>query len=149
MGDPLDDGFRKTVRRISKDKGLSSLGDAFVNLVYSSAKSRSLGRPFGCKVSDRVLSRSLTLSGIEIPRRLNHGERGDIVEGTLAYAWSNNLITLEEAVGTVEKRLRRAELAIRSAEYDASAEAFSELFLIAMRRICGRNSGGSGRQSIG
>lgn len=135
------DGFGEAVRRISKDKGLSRLGDSFVNFVYSSAKSRSTGRPFGGKVPDRVLSRSLALSGIGMPPRLNHGERGDIVEGALAYAWSKNLLTLDEAVSTVERKLNMVEFQSQSAEDEASALAFSELFLIAMRRICGTDQG--------
>lgn len=126
------------VRMLANDKGLSRLGDSFVNLVYSSAKTRAGGKPFGGRVPDKVLSRSLLISGVRVPPRLNHGERGDIVEGALAYAWSRNLISLEEAILVVERSLGRVGCESRTMEYEASAHAFSELFLMAVNRVCGK-----------
>jgi hypothetical protein len=137
---PTSDVY-ETILALSKDKGFSRLGDAFVNLVYSSAKSRSSGRPFGGKVPDKILSRSLSMSGVKVPSRLNHGERGDIVEGALAYAWTNDLLTLEEAVGVVESGLRGMKCESRKEEEEAAAKAFAVLFLTAMSRICGPGTG--------
>lgn len=141
MGEAPDKDMYETIQTLSKDKGLSRLGDSFVNLVYSSAKSRSSGRPFGGKVPDKILSRSLSISGVKFPTRLNHGERGDIVEGALAYAWTKDLLTLEEAVGVLEAGLRGVKCESRREEEDAAAKAFSVLFLTAMRRICDHGTG--------
>lgn len=133
--------MHETIQALSKDKGLSRLGDSFVNLVYSSAKSRSSGRPFGGKVPDKILSRSLSMSGVKVPHRLDHGERGDIVEGALAYAWTNDLLTLEEAVEILEAWLRGMKSESRREEEEVTARAFSVLFLTAMRRICSPDTG--------
>ncbi len=142
MGEPPTNDVYGTLQVISKDKGLSRLGDAFVNLVYSSAKSRSSGKPFGGKVPDRVLSRSLSIAGVRTPPRLNHGERGDIVEGTLAYAWMRGLLTLEEAVGVLEAGLRGVGCDSRQKEEEGAAKAFSAIFLTAIKRICGPGAEG-------
>ncbi|MEM4657241.1 MAG: ribonuclease III family protein [Candidatus Methanosuratincola sp.] len=141
MGDVPTKGMYETIQALSKDKGLSRLGDSFVNLIYSSAKSRSSGKPFGGKVPDKILSRSLSISGLKAPARLNHGERGDIVEGALAYAWTKDLLTLEEAVGVLEAGLRGVTCESRREEEEVTAKAFSVLFLTAMRRICGQETG--------
>jgi len=142
LGDaPVSDVYG-TIQALSKDKGLSRLGDSFVNFIYSSAKSRSSGKPFGGKVPDKILSRSLSLSGVKVPTRLNHGERGDIVEGVLAYAWTKNLLTFEEAVCVLEASLRGVTCESRREEEEAAAKAFSALFLTAIRRVCGPVKGG-------
>jgi len=126
------------------DKGLARLGDALVNLVFSYAKTRVKGRPFGEKVPDRVLSRALELSKMPFPRRLSHGERGDYVEAIIAYSWMRGLLPFEEAVATLtsEMSLSEAVSESRGMEREAAARGFSRLLLLCVERVKSRGAGG-------
>lgn len=125
----------KSLERIARDKDWARLGDSFINLVYSMAKTRAIGKPVGERVPDRVLSKALDLSRTIEFTRMTPGERGDVVEAILAYAWSNNLISLEEAVETLFRRVVTINFDSRSYEADVSARAFSDLLRIATKRI--------------
>lgn len=142
------EGARGGVGRISllmKEKGLARLGDAFVNLIYSSAKTKVMGAPFGEKVPDRVLSMALEISKIPVPHRLNHGERGDIVEALLAYAWTNRMLDVDEAVEVLRAGIPQECFDRRSWEREAMARAFSALIRLALQRIeGGEGQGGEG-----
>ncbi len=120
--------------RVAKDKGLASLGDSFVNLVYSTAKTRSLNKPVGERVPDRVLALALKMAELPYPARLSSGERGNLVEATLAYAWMNNVVSLEEAVAIVCASIS-GRLNTASQEREASARAFSGLLRLAVSRM--------------
>jgi hypothetical protein len=119
------------------DKGLARLGDAFVNLAFSYAKTKVKGRPCGEKVPDRVLSRALELSKVPFPSRLDHGSRGDIVEATLARSWMRGALSLDEAVATlaVELSISDAVSESRAMEREAAARAFSRLLRLAIERL--------------
>ena len=117
------------------EKGLARLGDAFVNLVYSTAKTKSMGAPQGEKVPDRVLSMALEISRVPVPLRLTIGDRGDIVEALLAYAWTNGLLGLDEAVEIIRAKIPMECFDSRSLEREAMAQAFGALFKLALRRI--------------
>ena len=131
----MDDGLKARLREFGADKGLARLGDSFVNLVYSAAKTKSQGKPAGEKVPDRVLSESLRLADLPIPVRLDHGERGDVVEAVLGYAWMHGMLTLEEAVETVRQTRVLQDFQSIALERDLSARAFSKLLKMAFGRI--------------
>jgi len=120
-----------------RDKDLARLGDSFVNLVYSTAKTKASGRPVGEKVPDKVLSEALKIAKLQVPMRLTHGERGDVVEAVLAYAWMHNMLPLEEAVAILYTTISGAEYESRSLEREMSAKAFSKLIRVAVDRIEG------------
>lgn len=130
------------------DKGLARLGDAFVNLAFSSAKTRVKGKPFGEKVPDRVLSMALELAKLEVPLRLDHGARGDIVEAIIAGAWIGGSLSLEEATAAIASELSASHAASesRGLEREAAARAFAKLVLICVGRAAG---GGGGRDEEG
>jgi len=125
------------MRGILRDKDLARLGDSFVNLVYSTAKTKASGRPVGEKVPDKVLSEALKIAKLQVPMRLTHGERGDVVEAVLAYAWMHNMLPLEEAVAILYTTISGAEYESRSLEREMSAKAFSKLIRVAVDRIEG------------
>lgn len=126
---------RARLQALCDDRGLAQLGDSFVNLVYSLAKSRAGGSPVGEKVPDRVLSEALGISGLPTPARLKHGERGNIVEAALAHAWMGNMITVDGAAAVVQDSLSRGEFRSAALERQLAAKAFSKLFKDAVARI--------------
>ena len=128
-------------RLLAGDKGLSRLGDAFVNFAYSYAKTRAKGRPFGEKVPDSVLSKALELAKIPVPNRLHAGQRGDIVEALLAQAWLGKRLTLDEAVDVLYTGLVRGSYESRALERELSARAFADLIKLAKERLEGVNLG--------
>ncbi len=119
-----------------RDKGLARLGDAFVNLVFSYAKTKVKGRPSGEKVPDRVLSRALELSRIPFPRRLNHGERGDFVEAAIDFSWMRGHISLDDAVEVLvsEMSISDSVSESRGLEREAAARGFARLLLLAIHK---------------
>jgi hypothetical protein len=106
-----------------------------VNLAYSSAKTKARGRPCGEKVPDSVLSKALEISKIPVPLRLNQGERGDVAEAMIAYAWTKKMLTLEEAVNTLCPELARVDCDSRSLERELAAKAFASLVKLAASKI--------------
>jgi hypothetical protein len=127
------------------DKGLARLGDAFINLAFSYAKTKVKDRPCGEKVPDRVLSKALELSKVPFPKRLDHGGRGDIVEATLARSWMMGILSLDEAVAAIasELSLSNALSESRALEREAAARAFSRLLLLCMERLEKAGDGGA------
>lgn len=112
----MDEAIKKTISALMRDKGLSRLGDAFVNFAYSSAKTRVRGMPFGEKVPDRVLSMALEIAKVPVPSRLSHGERGDIAEALLAHVWMGRRLSLEEAVDILAAGMSKGEYGSRALE---------------------------------
>ncbi len=52
------------IQRVVRDRQLASLGDAFINFVYSLALTQISGHPKGVKVSDKILSEAFKLAGL-------------------------------------------------------------------------------------
>jgi hypothetical protein len=127
------------------DKGLARLGDAFINLAFSYAKTKVKGRPCGEKVPDRVLSKALELAKVPYPKRLDHGGRGDIVEATLARSWMMGSLSLDEAVSTIASELSLSDAISesRAMEREAAARAFSRLLLLCVERLERSGDGGT------
>ena len=128
-------------------KGLARLGDAFINLAFSYAKTKEKGRPCGEKVPDRVLSKALEMAKVPFPKRLDHGGRGDIVEATLARAWMMGTLSLDEAVSTIASELSLSDAVSesRAMEREAAARAFSRLLLLCVERLEKSGNGGAGQ----
>lgn len=85
------------------DKELASLGDAYVNFVYSLALSWKKSRPIGKKVKGTVLAEALRKAGLRnrMPSRMTSHKLADAAEALMVYAWLNDYLTLEESVGTL------------------------------------------------
>lgn len=100
--------FLKTHRNLTEvltDHKLASLGDAFINLVYSLALSNKKEEPSGAKVKGHVLAEAIKKAGLRkhMPSRITRHMLADAAEALVVYAWLHHYITLEESTETLEK----------------------------------------------
>jgi hypothetical protein len=88
------------IQRALRDRQLASLGDAFVNFVYSLALTQISGHPKGVKVSDKVLSEAFKLAGLRqyLGTRLSKKDLANASESLLMEAYRKQLLTIEESV---------------------------------------------------
>jgi len=109
---------------ILTDHRLASLGDAYINLVYSLAISNRKGEPTGAKVKGTLLAGAIKKSGLRefLPSRITRHIIADAAEALVVYAWLNNYITLEESVKIIAKT-------------DDPTEGFSQLLVKIKERI--------------
>ncbi len=100
--------FLKTHRNLTEvltDHKLASLGDAFINFVYSLALSNMKKQPCGAKVKGRVLAEAFKKAGLRkyMPSRITRHMLADAVEALVVYAWLHHYITLEDCSEILEK----------------------------------------------
>jgi Ribonuclease III len=90
----------ETLQRIMRDKQLASLGDAFVNFVYSLALTKIDGHPEATKVSDRILSDAFRLAGLRehMRTRVSRKDLANAAESLLVEAYRRQLISIDESV---------------------------------------------------
>ncbi len=90
----------ETIQRTMRNKQLASLGDAFVNFVYSLALTKIKGSPQGVKVSDRILSEALRLADLRdyLGSRLARKDLANAAESLLVEAYRRRLISIDESV---------------------------------------------------
>jgi dsRNA-specific ribonuclease len=90
----------ETLSQIMRNKQLASLGDAFVNFVYSLALTQANGKPQSVKVSDRILADAFKLSGLRkyLGTRISKKDLANASESLLVDAYQKKLITIEESV---------------------------------------------------
>jgi len=95
----------KSLQEVLVNHGLASLGDAYINFVYSLALSNRKGKPSGAKVKGKALAEALRKAGLReyLPSRMTSHMLADAAEALIVYAWLHNYITLEETIGTLEK----------------------------------------------
>jgi hypothetical protein len=88
------------IRRVLRDKQLASLGDAYVNFIYSLALTRLSGEPQGVKVSDRILAEAFKLAGLRefLGSRIARKDLANASESLLVEAYRRDLLTIEESV---------------------------------------------------
>jgi Ribonuclease III len=93
----------ETIQRIIRDKHLASLGDAFVNFIYSLALTKAHGRPEAIKVSDRILSEAFRLAGLRehMRTRISRKDLANAAESLLVEAYRQHLISIDESVQVV------------------------------------------------
>lgn len=94
-----------SLREVLIDHDLASLGDAYVNFVYSLVLSNKRGKPSGAKVKGVALAEALRKAGLRkyLPSRMTSHALADAAEALIVYAWLYNRITLEESVAILEK----------------------------------------------
>jgi hypothetical protein len=113
-----------SLTEILVDHKLASLGDAYINLVYSLVISNKKGEPSGAKVKGTLLAGAIKKSGLRdfLPSRMTRHTMADAAEALVAYAWINNHVNLEESVKIIERA-------------DDPVEGFSQLLTQIRSRI--------------
>jgi hypothetical protein len=91
--------------QILADRKLASLGDAYINFVYSLALSQRKGKPSGAKVKGTALAEALRKAGLRehLPSRIDKHVLSDAAEALVVYAWLHDLLTLEDSVEILGK----------------------------------------------
>jgi hypothetical protein len=90
----------ETIRHVVNDKQLASLGDAYVNFIYSLALTKINGRPQATKVSDRILSDAFRLAGLReyLGTRRSRKDLANAAESLLIETYRKQLISIDESV---------------------------------------------------
>jgi len=106
------------------DEKLASLGDAYLNFVYSLALSQKDGVPVGARAKGKVLAEAFRRTGLKkyLPPRTDRHKRANAVEALIVYAWIQKAITISESVEV----LRRSE---------DEVEGFCNLIDLVRRRL--------------
>jgi len=96
---------QRSLNQVLIDHSLASLGDSYVNFVYSLAMSERKGAPLGIKVKGSMLAEALRKAGLRqcLPSRMSRHALADAAEALIVYAWLSNRITLGESVAVIEK----------------------------------------------
>jgi hypothetical protein len=115
---------KESLSEVLTDHDLASLGDAFVNFVYSLALSNKKGKPIGKKAKGTLLAEALRRAGLRefVPSSVSSHVLADAAEALLVYAWLHGCITLEESVAMLEKN-------------DETVEGFAQLLAKIKSRI--------------
>ena len=110
--------------QILADQKLASLGDAYINFVYSLALSQRKGKPSGAKVKGTALAEALRKAGLRehLPSRIDKHVLSDAAEALVVYAWLHDLLTLEDSVEILGKT-------------DSLVEGLTQLLLKVKERI--------------
>ncbi len=87
----------KNIEDILRDKGLASFGDSLVNFLSSLAVTKSLGKPAGLRINNKILAEAVRRSRLRslIPRRTDRKAAGNYAEAIIAYAWLEGIITTD------------------------------------------------------
>ncbi len=113
-----------SLSEVLMDQKLASLGDAYVNFLYSLALSNKKGEPVGIKVKGRLLADAFKKSGLRkvLPSRIDRHKQADAAEALILYAWIQDSMTMEEGLKILEQN-------------EDVVEAFSLLLLTAKNKL--------------
>ncbi|MEM1543492.1 MAG: ribonuclease III family protein [Candidatus Bathyarchaeia archaeon] len=94
-----------SIIEILNDRELASLGDAFINFIYSLALSKVAGRPIGRKLDSRLLSSALKKAGIRnlLPHRVDRHRQADAAEALIVYGWLSGAISIRETLDVLAR----------------------------------------------
>jgi hypothetical protein len=114
----------KSLSDVLMNQKLASLGDAYVNFLYSLALSKKRGEPTGTKVKGRLLADAFRKAGLRslLPSRINRHQQADAAEALIVYAWMHGSVTMEEGLEILEQG-------------EDEIEAFKFLLLTAKRSL--------------
>jgi hypothetical protein len=114
----------ESLSQVLMDQKLASLGDAYVNFLYSLALSKKKGEPTGTKVKGRLLADAFKKAELRkfLPSRIDRHKKADAAEALIVYAWMRGSMTMEEGLKILEQNGDKVEV-------------FSLLLLTAKRKL--------------
>jgi hypothetical protein len=114
----------KVLHEVLSDHELATLGDAYVNFLYSLYLSVKSGKPTGEKADNRTLSKALVHSGLrkQIASRVDRHKQADAAEALLVFAWLQGTMTITECVEILLK-------------HESPVKALSALLLYANKKL--------------
>jgi len=114
----------ETLSQVLMDQKLASLGDAYVNFLYSLALSLKSGEPAGKKVKGKLLADAFEKAGLRsfLPSRIDRHKKADAAEALIVYAWITGAVTMEEGLEVLENN-------------EDEVQAFSLLLLAAKNKF--------------
>jgi len=114
----------ESLSEVLMDQKLASLGDAYVNFLYSLALSKRKGEPTGTKVKGRLLADAFKKAELRkfLPSRIDRHKQADAAEALIVYAWIRGSMTMEEGLKILEQNGDKVEV-------------FSLLLLTAKRKL--------------
>ncbi len=120
------------LRLIMRDRQLASLGDAYINFVYSLALTAVKGHPQGTKVSDKILAQAFKQADLRshLGTRVSKKDLANASESILAEAYRKNLLTIEESVHIITQ------------QNEDPTEGISDLLKLAADRLRSSQSAG-------
>jgi hypothetical protein len=94
---------RTSLEPILADHKLASLGDAYVNFIYSIALSKRKSEATGTKVDSKILSQALKKAKLRgfLPKRIDRHALADAAEALIVYAWIQSCVSMEEGITTL------------------------------------------------
>lgn len=94
---------RRNLNGVLIDHALASLGDSYVNFVYSLVISNRKGSPLGTKVKGSVLAEALRKAGLRecLPSGMSRHGLADAAEALMVYAWLSRCVSLDESVAMI------------------------------------------------
>lgn len=97
---------RRNLNEVLIDHELASLGDSYVNFVYSLVISNRKGSPLGTKVKGSVLAEALRKAGLRecLPSGMSRHGLADAAEALIVYAWLSRCVSLDESVTMIGRK---------------------------------------------
>jgi len=95
----------ESLSQVLMDQKLASLGDAYVNFLYSLALSKKKGEATGIKVKGRLLADAFKEVELRkfLPSRIDNHKKADAAEALIVYAWIRGSMTMEEGLEILEQ----------------------------------------------
>jgi Ribonuclease III len=96
---------RGSLKEVLTDHALASLGDSYVNFVYSLTLSNRKRIPEGTKVKGSILAEALRRTGLreQLPSRMSRHALADAAEALMVYAWLSDYLTLSDCIRLLGK----------------------------------------------
>jgi hypothetical protein len=89
-----------TLQEVLADHDLATLGDAYVNFLYSLYLSAKTSKAAGEKADGRMLADALKRAGLrkQVASRADRHQQADAAEALLVYAWLHRNVTISGCV---------------------------------------------------